>query len=267
MSENLDELTRQLEMLNDLPTEDEVMQSLGGLNTTPVQPVQQMTSQVVGVVTNNVMPNTIQQVPMQPQPVGVYTSNTGSVPVQQVVQEQVNTQAAAQVVQPTTSVPVNTIQQNVTQTPKADLSIFDKEDDEPVFVNIGEVVQENQIPFVDLKPGEATRIMLFTKAMLTVHTHYIQDIGSIRCLSKRDERGYVIDKAPCCMFKDDEGKEIYAKTKRILPVIEYPVSKDGKSLLANGKPQLKFMVITMADIKSLNAILLDEEKAQAAMRF
>ena len=155
----------------------------------------------------------------------------------------------------------------VTPQPVTNLSLFDNDDEEPVFVNIGEVVQESKVPFVDLKPGEATRVMLFTKAMLTVYTHYIQGIGSIRCLSKRDERGYVVDKAPCCMFEDDEGNEIYAKIRRILPVIEYPVSKDGKSLIANGKPQLKFMVISLADIKSLNAILLDEEKAQAAMGF
>ena len=287
MEENLDELTRQLEMLNDLPTEDEIMSSLGttiqpttqpvGVPQTPENPLN------TGVVTNSVVqPNTIHQIPTQVQPVGVTSVATGTQPIQPIVQEQVNQQAQVQVVQQTTTVPfqqpVQTMSsqyagqvqsvpsQIVEQTPKADLSLFDNDDEEPVFVNIGEDVQENKIPFVDLKPGEATRIMLFTKAMLPVHTHYIQGIGSIRCLSKRDERGYVVDKAPCCMFQDDEGKEIYAKTRRILPVIEYPVSKDGKSLIANGKPQLKFMVISLNDMKSLNAILLDEEKAKAAMR-
>ena len=279
MDENLDELTRQLEMLNDLPSEDELMNSLGG----QVQPVQPIVNQ-----------QPIQQAVPQPVQMPVYTpenpTNMGVVtntvvptaqPIQQVIQQQINEQAQAQVVQPTTTQsivnpqpvqqviqqPVQQVVQQPVQTAPVDLSIFDKENDEPVFVNIGEAVQENKMPFVDLKPGEATRIMLFTKEMLTVHTHFIKDLGFIRCLSRRDDRGYVVDKAPCCMFKDDEDKEIYAKIKRILPVIEYPVSKDGKSLLANGVPQLKFMVITLADLKSLNAILLDEDKARAAMGF
>lgn len=274
---NLDELSRQLEMLEDLPTEDILADALGVQNT----PVQQVQPQVgvpqtpenplnQGVVTNNIIPNTVQQVPMQPQPQGVTTTTTGTVPVQQVVQEQANQQAQAQVVQPsTTQIPTVGLSQPVQQMTSqvSDLSIFDNDDDEPVFVNIGEVVQESKVPFVDLKPGETTRIMIFTKQMLTVHTHFIKDIGSIRCLSKRDERGYVVDKAPCCMFKDDEGKEMYAKIRRILPVIEYPVSKDGKSFIANAKPQLKFMVISLNDMKSLDAILSNEENAKAAMGF
>lgn len=260
---NLDELSRQLEMLEDLPTEDVLAEALGvqqvGVPQTPENPTN------AGVVTNNIMPNTMQQVPMQPQPERITTTTIGTIPVQQA---QANQQAKAQVVQQTTTVP-NTVQQMTSQviTPVENLSIFDNEDDEPVFVNIGEVVQESKVPFVDLKPGETTRIMIFTKQMLTVHTHYIKDIGSIRCLSKRDERGYVVDKAPCCMFKDDEGKEMYAKIRRILPVIEYPVSKDGKSFIANAKPQLKFMVISLNDMKSLDAILSNEENAKAAMGF
>lgn len=264
--EDLDELTRQLDMLNDLPTEDEIMSSLGNTVTQPT--ISQPTVQQVGVP----------QTPENPLNLGVVTNSVVQ-PIQSIMQEQVNQQAQAQVVQPTQTngftQPIVPTQQPTTftnttalnQAPKTDLSLFDNDDEEPVFVNIGEAVQESKVPFVDLKPGEATRVMLFTKAMLTVHTHYINGIGSIRCLSKRDERGYVIDKAPCCMFEDEEGNEIYAKIRRILPVIEYPVSKDGKSLIANGKPQLKFMVISLNDIKSLNAILLDEEKAQAAMGF
>ena len=212
--EDLDELTRQLDMLNDLPTEDELMKSLGnttqpvGVPQTPENPTN------VGVVTNSVepqqiptsgfaqvLPNTVQQVPMQPQPQGVITTTTGTIP--QVMQEQVNAQAQAQAVVQTTTVNPQPVQQSqimtsqVTPQPVTNLSLFDNDDEEPVFVNIGEVVQEIKVPFVDLKPGEATRVMLFTKAMLTVYTHYIQGIGSIRCLSKRDERGYVVDKDPC----------------------------------------------------------------------
>ena len=89
--EDLDELTRQLDMLNDLPTEDELMKSLGnttqsvGVPQTPENPIN------AGVVTNNiepqqmptsgfaqVLPNTVQQVPMQPQPQGVITTTTGT---------------------------------------------------------------------------------------------------------------------------------------------------------------------------------------------
>lgn len=248
MSNNneIDELERQMAMLEDIPS-DEVVSNV--LNSTPIQPVQPAQAQVNTSI-HEVQTN-----------LGAI-SNQVSVPIQQVVQQQENQNVAAQVVQPSTSV-VQPMQSQVNVSAQSNIDIFDKEDDSPVFVNLGEDVQEEKIPFIRLKAGESTRIMLFTTKMIPVYTHYHKDLGYFRCISKRQANGYVdttYGKAPCCKFLTEDGKEDYAKLKRIIPVIEYPVGKDGKSLLAGKQPQLKFLTLTKPDYDNLMPLLEDEEQ-------
>lgn len=206
----------------------------------------------LGVVTNSVAPSTINQIPTQSIPETVATTVPAQ-PVQQAMQEQANANVMAQtVVQSTTAIP----QVNSTVKSAQDFSIFDK-DDEPVFATLGQDTTDERLPFINLKAGEATRIMIFTLDMITVFTHFVDGLGYFRCKSKRDN-GFITLKCPCCEFTTDDGKPIYAKERKILPVIEYPVSKDGKSLLAGKQPQLKFIVLSKRDMQSLNTILSPE---------
>lgn len=217
----------------------------------PVTPFTPENPTNLGIVTNAVTPNAINQVPTQPIPETVFTTTT--VPaqsVQQAMQEQANANTVAQtVVQSTTAIP----QVNSTVKSAQNFSVFDK-DDEPVFATLGQDTVDDRLPFINLKAGEATRIMIFTLDMITVFTHFVDGLGYFRCKSKRDN-GFITLKCPCCEFTTDDGKPIYAKERKILPVIEYPVAKDGKSLLAGKQPQLKFIVLSKRDMQSLNAIL------------
>lgn len=225
----------------------------------PVTPYTPENPTNLGIVTNTVAPNTINQIPTQPISETVITTTTvPAQPVQQVIQEQANANAMAQtVVQSTTSVPEYSMNSTIPATKSAqDFSVFDK-DDEPVFATLGQDTTDERLPFINLKAGEATRIMIFTLDMITVFTHFVDGLGYFRCKSKRDN-GFITLKCPCCEFTTDDGKPIYAKERKILPVIEYPVSKDGKSLLAGKQPQLKFMVLSKRDMQSLNTILSPE---------
>ena len=220
----------------------------------PVTPYTPENPTNLGVVTNAVTPNAINQVPTQPIPETAVTTTTAPAQsVQQAMQEQANANVMAQtVVQSTTAIP----QVNSTVKSAQDFSIFDK-DDEPVFATLGQDTTDERLPFINLKAGEATRIMIFTLDMITVFTHFVDGLGYFRCKSKRDN-GFITLKCPCCEFTTDDGKPIYAKERKILPVIEYPVSKDGKSLLAGKQPQLKFIVLSKRDMQSLNTILSPE---------
>lgn len=255
--------------VNDLEEQMKMLEGLGevsvgvDLGVTPSQQVS--ASQVVppvtpytpenptnlGIVTNAVTPNAINQVPTQPIPEIVFTTTTAPAQsVQQSMQEQANANTVAQtVVQSTTAIP----QVNSTVKSAQNFSVFDK-DDEPVFATLGQDTVDDRLPFINLKAGEATRIMIFTLDMITVFTHFVDGLGYFRCKSKRDN-GFITLKCPCCEFTTDDGKPIYAKERKILPVIEYPVAKDGKSLLAGKQPQLKFIVLSKRDMQSLNAIL------------
>lgn len=210
-----------------------------------------------GATTNTTAPNAINQIPTQS--VASVTS---------IIQEQANATAEAQKVATTTTNPTmapatpthsfNQAPQSVATSapvakPTQNFAIFD-EGDEPVFATLGQDTVDDRLPFINLKAGEATRIMIFTLDMITVFTHFVDGLGYFRCKSKRDN-GFITLKCPCCEFTTDDGKPIYAKERKILPVIEYPVAKDGKSLLAGKQPQLKFIVLSKRDMQSLNAIL------------
>ena len=262
--------------LNDLEEQMKMLEGLGEVTTaTSVGPAPSMPQTPenptnAGIVTNStvVEPNTIHQVAMPTQQ-EVSTNTIGANPVAQVLQEKANNEAAAQVVHTSTTVPIQPIQPvqpiqqpanpvatPIVSTPAQDFSIFDK-DDEPVFATLGQDTSDDRLPFINLKAGEATRIMIFTLDMITVFTHFVEGLGYFRCKSKRDN-GFITLKCPCCEFTTDDGKPIYAKERKILPVIEYPVSKDGKSLLAGKQPQLKFIVLSKRDMQSLNTILSPE---------
>lgn len=248
--------------MDDLEAQMKMLEGLGDMNlnndmaaplTTPVAPV--------------VEPAQVASAPFD----GGVVMNQPVAPVQEVAQQQANNFAAAQVVQPTTTVPTHTmsnaapVSAPVAPAPVQDFSIFDK-DESPVFVKLGEDTSSDRLPFINLKAGESTRIMLFTLTMLPVFTHYIDGLGYIRCKSIRDN-GFITDKCPCCEFTNDKGEPIYAKERRILPVIEYPVSSDGKSILSGKQPQLKFIVLSKRDRETLENILADQEKIQTILGF
>lgn len=153
--------------------------------------------------------------------------------------------------------PVAPVQPAVTPALAATSNFAAFDEDEPIFATLGQDTTDERLPFINLKPGEATKIMVFTLDMITVFTHFVDGLGYFRCKSKRDN-GFITLKCPCCEFTTDEGKPIYAKERKILPVIEYPVAKDGKSLLAGKQPQLKFIVLSKRDMQSLNTILSPE---------
>lgn len=240
---SIEELERQMSMLESIP----VMTEIPNVQTVTPEPVQQTTVQ--------------QTTSVQPQNTNFVTSGFAQPITTQ------NQQSTAQVVQSTTVstkpkmediLMSNTVISN-------DLTKFDTDFDVDI-IDITENVDESKIPFINLKPGESTRIMVFTNKMASIYSHYIKNLGYLRCLSKRDGNN-IIEKAPCCMFIDEnKGYENHGTRRFIFPVIEYPVSKDGKSLLAGKQPRLAFLNLTGQDRTSLMSVIGgDEEKTKAAM--
>lgn len=227
----------------------EQMNMLAGLGEMDMGPDLGVTTATPATVTP--APETINQVPVQPVPetitntTGVFTAEPMTTTIPQGPVQVAPAQPAAVPVTP--AVPASTVPQN--------FAAFD--DDEPVFATLGQDTADERLPFINLKAGESTKIMIFTLDMITVFTHFVDGLGYFRCKSKRDN-GFITLKCPCCEFTTDDGKPIYAKERKILPVIEYPVAKDGKSVLAGKQPQLKFIVLSKRDMQSLNTILSPE---------
>lgn len=240
-----DELREQMNMLAGLGELD-VSLDLGVAPS--AQPATQATVASVQPVTEttaNSVAATQPYTPENPSNLGVVTNII--TPVQPVYQQApAQPTYSAQPMQATTA-PASVATSN--------FAAFD--DDEPIFATLGQDTTDERLPFINLKPGEATKIMIFTLDMITVFTHFVDGLGYFRCKSKRDN-GFITLKCPCCEFTTDDGKPIYAKERKILPVIEYPVAKDGKSLLAGKQPQLKFIVLSKRDMQSLSTILSPE---------
>ena len=186
---------------------------------------------------------------------------TTAVPVQQVVQEQVNQQVAAQVVQPsqTIATPVQPIQQvanpvanPVPPQPQVNMNR------QPVFVNLNNSTYTTKTDFFNLKKEEKTRITLVgANNFQRVFAHYIDGLGWFKCLSQYNEAGWVTDRAICCMElkKDDPTKYERAKTRLLVPIIEYPVSRtDGKTII-QGQPKLKMWNMNILEEKALMEVL------------
>lgn len=199
--------------------------------------------------------------PATPQFVAPTATATVAQPVQQVVQNQANNFAAAQVVQPTTTVaqlqftaPIASVQP-VTPAPAAPAMDLNQA---PVFVNLAASAYQTKTDFLSLKDGEKTKVTLANLNFIRNHIHYIDGLGKIRCLSGYDENNrWPVNRALCCQFVDEKtGKQINAKNRLLVPVIEYPVSKtDGKTVIQGAKPKLKMWDMNYVEEKQLMDIL------------
>lgn len=179
--------------------------------------------------------------------------------VQQVVQQQVNQQASAQVVQPATA--TAPYQNQVTAQPVSTVAPKD-DDDELVFVNLAQAVHTTKTPFLKLKDDEWTRIALLgLNYLIPLKLHYLEGIGWVKCCSKYDADGFLIEPALCCKkvvngkYVDrlgEDGKPIKAKQRFLLPVIEYPVDKtNGNKVIPGAVPQLKVWNLNYVEMDNL----------------
>ena len=202
--------------------------------------------------------------PENPTNLGVVTNNV--TPVQQVVQEQVNQQARAQVVQTTSTtgfVPQQQVQNGPVQTvqPGPAQQAPDMLNQQPVFVNLASSTYQTKTDFLTMKENEKTRVTLINMNFMRNHIHYIDGIGTFRCMSEYDERNqWPIKRAVCCKFpkKTDPTKFENAKNRLLIPVIEYPVMRtDGKTLIQGAKPKLKMWNMNYVEEQALYAILKD----------
>lgn len=209
--------------------------------------------------------------PENPTNLGVVTNNIAP---QQVVQEQVNNQAQAQVVQPTTTTgfvpqqqvqggPVQTVQPGLAQQAPVQqmTNQVDMMNQEPVFVNLASSTYQTKTDFLTMKENEKTRVTLVNMNFMRNHIHYIDGIGTFRCMSEYDERNqWPVRRATCCKFpkKTDPTKFENAKNRLLVPVIEYPVMRaDGKTLIQGAKPKLKMWNMNYVEEQALYAILKD----------
>ena len=210
--------------------------------------------------------------PENPTNLGVVTNSVAPQSVQGVVQEQVNQQAQAQVVQQSTTngfIPQQQTQggpvQTVPATPAqaapvqqmtsqvADLN------QQPVFVNLASSTYQTKTDFLTMKENEKTRVTLINMNFMRNHIHYIDGIGTFRCMSEYDERNqWPVKRATCCKFpkKTDPTKFENAKNRLLVPVIEYPVMRaDGKTLIQGAKPKLKMWNMNILEEKALMEVL------------
>ena len=120
--------------------------------------------------------------PENPTNLGVVTNSTQ--PVQQVVQEQVNQQAQAQVVQTTSTtgfVPQQQIQNGPVQTVQAQpagpapvqqmTSQVADLNQQPVFVNLASSTYQTKTDFLTMKENEKTRVTLINMNFMRNHIH------------------------------------------------------------------------------------------------
>ena len=199
--------------------------------------------------------------------------------VQQVVQNNANMQAAAQVVQPTTTQPIpNTVEPAQAQPipnyapvsqpvqpaisqpvqPQPAQAQPNVMDSAPVFVDLNAATYQTKTNFLTVKDGEKTRVTLANLNFVRSHIHWIDGLGRIRCLSTYDDQNrWPTFRAACCQKVNDKtGKPENAKNRLLVPVIEYPVSKqDGKTIIQGAEPTLKMWDMNYVEEKSLLEIL------------
>ena len=213
--------------------------------------------------------------PENPTNAGIVTNNVAPKSVQGVVQQQVNQQAQAQVVQTTTTQggfipqqqvqpgPVQTVQPGPSQAAPVQQMTSQVADlnSQPVFVNLASSTYQTKTDFLTMKENEKTRVTLINMNFMRNHIHYIDGIGTFRCMSEYDERNqWPTRRATCCKFpkKNDPTKFENAKNRLLVPVIEYPVMRtDGKTLIQGAKPKLKMWNMNYVEEQALYAILKD----------
>ena len=201
--------------------------------------------------------------PENPTNLGVVTNNVTSQSVPQILQEKANQEAAAQVVHTTTTnfVPQQQIQGGPVQTVPSQPArpAPDMMNQEPVFVNLASSTYQTKTDFFKLKENEKSRVTLINMNFMRNHIHFIDGIGTFRCMSEYDENNqWPIRRAACCKFpkKDDPTKFENAKNRLLVPVIEYPVMRtDGKTLIQGAKPKLKMWNMNILEEQALIEIL------------
>lgn len=124
--------------------------------------------------------------------------------------------------------------------------------DEIVFVDLARAVNTQKTPWLRLKDSERSRVLIpdLGKA-IPMKVHYMKGLGYFKCLSSYTPEGWLDQPAECCRKRDpltgtmvprldEDGNEIKAKNRYLLPVIEYPVDKSNHNSLVPGQiPQLK----------------------------
>ena len=200
------------------------------------------------------------QTPENPTNAGIVTNNVVPQPV---IQEQVNAQAAAQVVQTTTTqvVPqpqvsntvqkaVNTVAQNTVQTAKPAAKPA-TDNNEVVFIDLARAVNTQKTPWMRLKDNEWSRVLILDlQKVIPIKVHYIKGLGFVKCLSSYTPEGCLDQPSQCCRKighkgemiprLDEDGNEIKAKNRYLVPVIEYPVDKSNANKVVPGQtPVLK----------------------------
>ena len=238
-----EELEKQMKMLEGL--------NFDNIPTTPVQPQP-------GVETAETLRGEVPFIPDTPENPTNRNIITNSIMNENPAQLMAN----ANVVQPTVTQPIqpqpvpqsviNNIKVN--QTPQSN----DIMNDAPVFVNLSSTGFQTKTDFLKLKEGEKTRVTLVNMKFVREHIHYIDGLGTIKCLSKFDDTtGMLLEKKICCMFpkKDGSGEE-RAKNRLLVPVIEYPVSKaDGKTIIQGTQPKLKMWNMNIMEERALAEVL------------
>lgn len=229
----MDDLEKELAMLEGLPVQEVASVVIPAQTVaTNVVSAQPSVAEVAQQANDNAAVNAVYASTTAPQPQPVPTA----VPQAQPQPVPVNVQPAPQPVQaaPTTNIM----------------------EDKPVFVNLMESTYETTTDFLSIKQGEATRIALFTLNSAPIYIHYVEGLGKIKCLSEHNAAGWTIGAEKCCCkFPGKDGKPQRAKSRMILPVIEYPVSKNDGKTLVQGQPELRFFDMNYMDIKALKEIL------------
>lgn len=219
--------------------------------------------------------------PENPTNVGVVTNSIVPEPIQQVVQKQVNEQAQAQVVQQTVTNPQVGVSQSTT-IPVAPKRVAQQED-EVVFIDLAKAVYSQKTPWMRLKDNEWSRVLVVDLAKTQpMKLHYIKGLGWIKCLSKYTPEGWLDQPCHCCrklvrtpnglvweIRLDEDGNEIKAKNRYLVPVIEYPVDKNsGKKIVPGQLPQLKMWNMNAVEwgdlVKAVQAIADDPDDLYSA---
>ena len=251
------ELEEQMKMLEGLDLDTTPAETIA-----PAQPVQQVP---VSPITGTPMETAETLRGEAPSPVGVPFTPENPTNAGVVTNTVVNQQAAAQVVQQTTTnfVPQQQIAnqpiQNVAPAPAQPAPQAEVVDlnSAPVFVNLGESTHQTKTDFLKLKENEFTRVTLVNYNATGVHFHYENGLGYFKCLSTYDDPSsdWPTSKAVCCLQPNpsDPTKLVgRGKTKIFLPVIEYPVSHtDGKTLITGATPKLKVLALSNQEFQTL----------------
>lgn len=232
----------------------------GGVSANPVQttiPQPQMAENPTnaGVVTNSVVNNNS----------GLSVSNSQLASEADVVQTTVTRAVPQPQVTNTVQQAVNTVAK--TTVPPAKPATAPANNDEVVFIDLARAVNTQKTPWLKLKDNEWSRVLILDlKKAIPIKVHYIKGLGFVKCLSTYTPEGWLDQPALCCKKRgptgeliprlDEDGNEIKAKSRFLVPVIEYPVDKSNANKLVPGQtPVLKMWnmnVVEWGDL--LNAV-------------